>query len=252
MNVTTFIALKEVSPMIKVTVYNEYVHELEDAAVAAVYPKGIHGCIADFLGANEDITVKTVTLSTVEELTDELLYDTDVLIWWGHMAHHRVPDEIAERVYNHVMCGMGFIALHSAHFSKPFTRLMGTTCSLCWREGDRERVWNIMPSHPIAQGIGNYFEIPEEEMYGERFDIPTPDELVFLGWFKGGEVFRSGCCWGKGLGRIFYFQPGHESNPTFFISEVQRIITNAVRWAKPLYRQEKIDCPWTESPEAKL
>lgn len=238
--------------MIKVTVYNEYLHELESEEIAAVYPKGIHGCIADFLGANEDISVKTVTLETVEELTDELLYDTDVLIWWGHMAHHRVPDEISERVYNHVMCGMGFVALHSAHFSKPFTRLMGTTCSLRWREGDRERVWTVMPSHPIAQGIGEYFEIPEEEMYGERFDIPSPDELVFLGWFKGGEVFRSGCCWNKGLGKIFYFQPGHESNPTFFIPEVQRIITNAVRWAAPLYRLPKIDCPHTESPEANL
>ncbi|MBR6635037.1 MAG: ThuA domain-containing protein [Clostridia bacterium] len=238
--------------MIKVTVYNEYIHEVESEEIAAVYPKGIHGCIADFLGTNEDITVKTVTLETVEEITDELLFDTDVLIWWGHMAHHRVPDEISERVYNHVMRGMGFIALHSAHFSKPFTRLMGTTCSLCWREGDRERVWTVMPSHPIAQGIGNYFEIPEEEMYGERFDIPTPDELIFLGWFKGGEVFRSGCCWNKGLGRIFYFQPGHESNPTFFIPEVQRIITNAVRWAKPLYRLPEIECPHTPSPEDNL
>lgn len=238
--------------MIRVTVYNEYLHEVESEEIAAVYPKGIHGCIADFLGANEDISVKTVTLETVEELTDELLDNTDVLIWWGHMAHHRVPDEISERVYNHVMCGMGFVALHSAHFSKPFTRLMGTTCSLKWREGDRERVWTVMPSHPIAQGIGEYFEIPAEEMYGERFDIPAPDELVFLGWFKGGEVFRSGCCWNKGLGKIFYFQPGHESNPTFFIPEVQRIITNAVRWAAPIYRLPKIECPHTESPEAKL
>ena len=238
--------------MIKVTVYNEYVHELEDESIAAVYPNGIQGCIADFLGANEDIEVKTVTLSTVSELTAEALDNTDVLIWWGHCAHEKVPDEISELVYNKVMCGMGFIALHSAHFSKPFRRLMGTTCSLCWREGDRERVWNIMPSHPIAQGIGNYFEIPAEEMYGERFDIPAPDELVFLGWFKGGEVFRSGCCWTRGLGRVFYFQPGHESNPTYYIPEVQRIITNAVRWAAPSYRLPNIDCPHTPSLEASV
>ncbi len=238
--------------MINVTVYNEYVHELEDESIAAVYPKGIHGCIADFLGADDDINVKTVTLSSVEELTKEALENTDVLIWWGHCAHEKVPDEISELVYNQVMCGMGFIALHSAHFSKPFRRLMGTTCSLCWREGDRERVWNIMPSHPIAQGVGDYFEIPEEEMYGERFDIPSPDELVFLGWFKGGEVFRSGCCWTRGLGRVFYFQPGHESNPTYFIPEVRRIINNAVRWAAPLYRQPSVECPHTPSPEAAL
>lgn len=238
--------------MINVTVYNEYVHELEDEKIGAVYPKGIQGCIADFLSANDDINVRTVTLSTVEELTDEALENTDVLIWWGHCAHEKVPDEISERVYNKVMCGMGFIALHSAHFSKPFRRLMGTTCSLCWRDADRERVWNIMPSHPIAQGIGDFFEIPEEEMYGERFDVPTPDELIFLGWFKGGEVFRSGCCWNRGLGRVFYFQPGHESNPTYYIPEVQRIITNAVRWAEPTYRQPSIECPQTPSPEDNL
>ncbi len=238
--------------MINVTIYNEYLHEVESEEIAAVYPDGIHNCIAAFLGKNEDMQVKTVTLSTVEELTDELLNNTDVLLWWGHMAHHKVPDEISERVYNRVMCGMGFIALHSAHFSKPFRRLMGTTCSLCWREGDRERLWNIMPSHPITQGIGNYVEIPAEEMYGERFDIPAPDELIFMGWFKGGEVFRSGCTWYRGLGKVFYFQPGHESNPTYHIPEIQRIITNAVRWAAPLYTLPQIDCPHVESPEANM
>lgn len=238
--------------MINVTIYNEYLHEVESEEIAAVYPDGIHNCIAAFLGKNEDMQVKTVTLSTVEELTDELLNNTDVLLWWGHMAHHKVPDEISERVYNRVMCGMGFIALHSAHFSKPFRRLMGTTCSLCWREGDRERLWNIMPSHPIAHGVGNFIEIPAEEMYGERFDIPAPDELVFMGWFKGGEVFRSGCTWYRGLGKVFYFQPGHESNPTYHIPEIQRIITNAVRWAAPLYTLPQIDCPHVESPEANM
>lgn len=239
--------------MIKVTVYNEFVHEKNDEEVRAVYPDGIHNCIAGFLNEYDDIQAQTVTLETVSELTDEVLAETDVLIWWGHMAHHEVPDEVSERVYNAVMCGMGFIALHSAHFSKPFKRLMGTTCSLNWREGDRERVWNIMPSHRIAQGIGDYFELPVEEMYGERFDIPTPDETVFMGWFAGGEVFRSGCCWNKGLGKVFYFQPGHESNPTFKNPNVQRIIANAVYWANSLYRQPSIECPHIpQSPESLL
>lgn len=238
--------------MIKVTIYNEYKHELEDERIAAVYPKGIHGCIADFLSADGDMEIKTFTMHNVEEITDEVLKDTDVLIWWGHCAHEAVPDEVAARVHNHVMCGMGFVALHSAHFSKPFIKLMGSTCSLCWRDGDRERLWNIMPSHPIAQGIGKYIEIPEEEMYGERFDVPTPDELIFLGWFRGGEVFRSGCVWNKGLGKVFYFQPGHESNPTYHIPEIQRIITNAVRFVAPRYRLPQIDCPNVSSPEADM
>ena len=236
----------------KVLIWNENIHEKQMPEVTENYPGGIHEYLASFL-SSDDVQVRTATLDDEEcGLTDEVLSDTDVLIWWGHMAHECVPDDLVERVYNRVMRGMGFIALHSAHFSKPFRRLMGTTCSLCWRDGDRERVWNIMPSHPIAQGVGDYFEIPEEEMYGERFDIPTPDELIFLGWFKGGEVFRSGCCWNKGLGKVFYFQPGHESNPTYFIPEVQRIISNAVYWAAPLYRQPSIECPHTPSPEEAL
>ena len=236
--------------MIKVTVWNEYLHEQRETAVAAVYPEGVHGCIAAFLGANDDIFVRTATLDRPEcGLTEDVLRDTDVLLWWGHCAHDKVPDEVAARVCRHVQCGMGFIALHSAHFSKPFRRLMGTTCSLCWREGDRERVWNIAPSHPIMQGIDAYFELEQEEMYGERFDVPTPDETVMLGWFAGGEVFRSGCCWTRGLGKVFYFQPGHELYPIYYHPAVQRILTNAVRWAIPVRRVNEIDCPCTESAE---
>ena len=235
--------------MIKVTVYNEYIHEVESEEIAAVYPKGIHGCIADFLGANEDIIVKTVTLETVEEITDELLFDTDVLIWWGHMAHDKVPDKLVEKIRNRVLGGMGLVVLHSGHHSKIFKSLMGTTCNLRWRDGDRERIWNINPYHPIAKGIPDHFSLPVEEMYGEQFDIPTPDEIIFLGWFSGGEVFRSGCCWTRGLGRIFYFQPGHESNPTFHNEYVQRIIINAVRWANPVNPvREPIPCPHKKVP----
>ncbi len=236
--------------MINVTIWNEGRHEKTHENVKAVYPKGIHGCIADFLGVNDDLNIRAVTLDDPDNgLPDEVLNDTDVLIWWGHMAHQDVPDELAERVHNRVMCGMGFIALHSAHFSKPFKRLMGTTCSLKWRDDDRERVWCIAPNHPIAKGIPESFNIPVEEMYGERFDIPTPDEIVFMGWFKGGEVFRSGCCWQRGLGKVFYFQPGHESNPTFHIPEIQKIITNAVYWANPLKIEPEIICPWVPSIE---
>lgn len=236
--------------MINVTVWNEGRHEKTDAEVGAIYPNGLHGCIASFLSTDEELNVRAVTLDDPDNgLPDDVLNDTDVLIWWGHMAHHDVPDELAVRVHNRVMCGMGFIALHSAHFSKPFIKLMGTTCSLKWRDGDRERLWCINPSHPIAKGIPEKVEIPVEEMYGERFDIPAPDETVFLGWFKGGEVFRSGCCWYRGLGRVFYFQPGHEGNPTYHIPEIQQIIKNAVHWATPEKIVDKIECPWVEAAE---
>ena len=220
--------------MINVTVWNEGVHEKTSNEVAGVYPAGIHGCIKNFLSTQDDMRVRTATLAQRRcGLSDEVLDSTDVLIWWGHMAHEKVPDKIVEKIHSRVLAGMGLIVLHSGHHSKIFKKLMGTTCNLRWRDGDRERLWCVNPAHPIAQGIPAHFSLPVEEMYGENFDIPAPDELVFIGWFSGGEVFRSGCCWQRGLGRIFYFQPGHESNPTFHNEYVQRIIINAVRWAAP-------------------
>ncbi|MBP3696101.1 MAG: ThuA domain-containing protein [Clostridia bacterium] len=236
--------------MIKVTVWNEGVHEKTSNEVAGVYPAGIHGCIKNFLSTQEDIEVRTATLAQRRcGLSDEVLDNTDVLIWWGHMAHDKVPDKLVEKIRTRVLGGMGLVVLHSGHHSKIFRALMGTTCNLRWRDGDRERIWNINSNHPIAKGIPDHFSLAVEEMYGEQFDIPAPDEIVFLGWFSGGEVFRSGCCWTRGLGRIFYFQPGHESNPTFHNEYVQRIIINAVRWANPVNPvREPIPCPHKKVP----
>jgi trehalose utilization protein len=188
--------------------------------------------------------VGTATLDQPDHgLTAEVLDKTDVLIWWGHMAHGEVKDEIVARVKTRVLEGMGLIVLHSGHYSKIFKALMGTTCSLKWREStDKERLWNVMASHPIAAGIGEYFEIPNEEMYGEPFGIPTPDELIFISWFTGGEVFRSGATWYRGNGRIFYFRPGHETYPTYHHAQVRQVIVNAVRWARPTVRIPDV-CP---------
>ena len=229
--------------MIKVTVYNEAVHEKLDEAVREIYPQGIHGAIKEFLDADGDFQIRTVTLDDVQSITKELLDDTDVLLWWGHLAHHMVPDEVAQLVQEAVLGGMGFIALHSGHHSKPFRKLMGTTCNLSWREdGDMERLWVIKPGHPIAQGIDRYFEIPHDETYAEPFDIPEPDELVFGTWYEGGEIFRSGCCWNRGHGKVFYFQPGHETFPVFKDKNVQTVIKNAIHWAKPVVRLP-LECP---------
>lgn len=228
---------------INVTVWNEFRHEKESEQIKKVYPNGIHNAIADFLKENEDFNVRTAVLDDPEcGLTDEVLDWTDVLIWWGHEAHQEVPDIIAEKVQQSVLKGMGFIPLHSAHFSKPFMRLMGTSCTLRWRDGDKERIWVCAPSHPIANGISEYFELPVEEMYGEYFDIPKPDETVFIGWFSGGEVFRSGCTFTRGHGKIFYFQPGHEANPTYYNENIRKILVNAVNWAAPTSKVKIIEC----------
>lgn len=222
------------SAPIKVTVWNEFRHEKIHAEVKKHYPDGIHQVIAAFL-RESGFAVRTATLDEPDHgLPTSVLDDTDVLIWWGHMAHQEVRDEIVEAVAARVLGGMGLIVLHSGHYSKIFKRMMGTTCSLKWREaGEHERIWVIDPAHPVAEGLEQYFELPHEEMYGERFDIPTPDNLVFVSWFPGGEVFRSGCAYHRGNGKIFYFRPGHETFPTYHDKNVQKVIANAVRFTCP-------------------
>ena len=218
----------------KVLVWNEYRHEKTKPGVSDIYPDGIHGAIAEFLKSPQ-VEVSTATLDEEDHgLTEKVLRETDVLLWWGHIAHDEVREEIVERVHKRVLDGMGLIVLHSGHFSKIFKKLMGTTCDLKWRvAGEKERLWVVNPSHPIVAGIGEYIELEEEEMYGEHFDIPEPDQLIFLSWFEGGEVFRSGCTYQRGKGKIFYFRPGHETYPTYHNPAVQRVIQNAVEWVKP-------------------
>ncbi|NGM69543.1 trehalose utilization protein ThuA [Natronolimnobius sp. AArcel1] len=218
----------------QVTVWNEFVHEQENDTVTDLYPDGIHATIAETL-EEHGFDTQTATLQEPEHgLTEDVLKETDVLTWWGHTAHDEVDDEIVERVKQHVLEGMGLLVLHSGHFSKIFRELMGTTCALKWREAaERERLWVVEPSHPIADGIDEYIQLEEAEMYGEHFDIPQPETLVFNSWFEGGEVFRSGCCYRRGSGKIFYFRPGHETYPVYHNEEIQQVLANAVEWAAP-------------------
>ncbi len=233
----------------KVLVWNENLHEKETPRITELYPGGLHGYIASFL-KSDDVEVSTATLDDPEcGLTDDVLKETDVLVWWGHMAHEKVPDEIVERVHSYILSGMGLIVLHSGHYSKIFRRVTGTSCTLKWRDGARERIWTIKPNHPIAEGIDETFVLDCEEMYGEPFDIPEPMETIFMGWFNGGEVFRSGCTWVRGNGKIFYFQPGHETNSAFHNENVQKIIKNAVKWACPIKKNLPLVCPHTKPLE---
>lgn len=223
---------------IRVTVWNEFIHERSNSLVRGIYPRGMHETIADSLRAQmgDAVQVRTATLDEPEHgLTAQVLQQTDVLTWWGHAAHGRVDDEVVKRVHQRVLDGMGLLALHSAHISKPFVKLMGTSCMLRWREaGEKERLWIVNPSHPIVEGFeSEHFELPNTEMYGEFFDIPAPDELIFISWFEGGEVFRSGCTFKRGKGKIFYFRPGHETFPIYHDANVQRVLANAVKWAAP-------------------
>ena len=245
--------------MIRVLIWNEFHHEQRNAQVKEIYPEGMHVCIRDFLKENEDMEIRTATLFDTEYclsetagLSDELLQNTDVLIWWGHCKHALVPDEWAAKVAARVNAGMGFIALHSAHNAKAFRTLMGTSCSLQWRlSEDHERLWNVAPRHPVMQGIPEYFELDVEETYGERFDIPEPDETLMIGWFSGGEVFRSVCTFTRGAGRILYIQPGHEAYPSFKNPCMKQLIQNGVYWVAPTCTG-RVRCVHAEvSPEEK-
>lgn len=220
---------------LQVLVWNEGQHEKRNKTVQQIYPHGICAPLVESLRAQGDIHTQMVTLDDPEQgLSEETLAQTDVLVWWGHVAHDQVRDEFVDRVQRRVLEGMGLVVLHSGHHAKIFRRLMGTTCSLRWREdGLHERLWVVDPGHPIADGLPPYFEIPQDEMYGEHFDIPAPDAVVLISWFAGGEVFRSGCCFHRGRGKIFYFRPGHETFPVYYQKEVQQVIANGVRWAAP-------------------
>ena len=225
-------------PGTRITIWNEFIHERTKPDVRELYPDGIHHVIrhalAEILG--NDISIGCATLDQPEHgLSDEVLHNTDVLLWWGHAAHDQVDDAIVAKVHRRVLAGMGLIVLHSGHASKIFQRLMGSSCMLRWRDaGELERLWIVSPGHPILAGIEQpYFELPATEMYGEHFDIPEPDELLLISWFEGGEVFRSGCTFRRGQGRIFYFSPGHETFPIYHNVNVQRILANAVQWAAP-------------------
>ena len=225
---------------IRVTVWGENFHEHSDRdreGMAERYPDGMHGTIAGGIAAllGDAVQVRTATQDQPENgLTAEVLDNTDVLTWWGHATHGSVDDAVVDRVHSRVLGGMGLLALHSAHFSKIFIKLMGTTCSLAWRNsGDTELVWNVSPSHPITQGVPQPIRIESHEMYGEYFDIPAPEELVFLSTFSGGEVFRSGCCWRRGKGKVFYFSPGDQEYPVYNQPDIQRVLANAVVWARP-------------------
>ncbi|AAT88324.1 glutamine amidotransferase [Leifsonia xyli subsp. xyli] len=224
---------------LRVTVWNEGVHETTQPEIAAIYPDGIHRAIATGLSEllGDAVLVRTATLADPEHgLSEQVLAETDVLLWWGHIAHDQVTDAVVERVREHVLGGMGLIVLHSGHFSKIFTRMLGTTCSLRWRNlegGERELVWNVNPAHPIAEGVEQPIVIEAQEMYGEFFDIPAPDDLVFISSFTGGEVFRSGVTFTRGRGKIFYFSPGDQEYPVYFHPQVRRVLANGVRWAAP-------------------
>jgi trehalose utilization protein len=218
----------------RVLVWNEHRAEREIRAARSIYPDGIHAAVAHALREHlPGVEVVTATLDDPEAgLSADAVDTADAIVWWGHRAHDEVPDGAVERVVSRVRRGGGLIVLHSAHLSRPFRALLGTPCTLEWREADDlERVWTVAPDHPIAAGVPSPFVIPTHEMYGEPFAIPAPDELVFVSWFSGGEVFRSGCCYRRGEGRIFYFSPGHETFPVYHQPEVARILANAVVWA---------------------
>ena len=235
---------------IRVTIWNEFRHEKSKEHVKALYPEGLHAFVRDFLSDCDDMEVRIASLDEPEQgLPDEILNNTDVLLWWGHCAHNEVDDALVERIRQRVYAGMGFFGMHSAHESKPFRAILGTTGMLSWGRNQRCIVWNVMPTHPIAEGVDMNFEL-EEELYAEPFYIPTPDELIFTTWYEDGFIFRGGATFRRGLGKIFYFHPGHESCKSFYNKNVQQVYKNAIRWLAPARLSYELPdrCPHLTEP----
>ncbi len=207
-----------------------------EARAASLHPDGIAATIAtalrEQLGTAADVTTAGQHESD-QGLPDSILAAADVLVWWAHEGHDQVSEDTVDRVQKQVLEGLGLLVLHSAHHSKIFRRLTGTSCDLNWREAqDEELIWTVDPSHPIAVGIDPPIRLEHHEMYGEPFDIPAPDRLVFISSFTGGEVFRSGCCFERGSGRIFYFSPGHETDRVYDQPQIRQVLASAATWAR--------------------
>ncbi len=222
-----------------------------------IYPRSIRGAVADGLCefGRDEVVVRTAHQDEPEQgLSAAALAQTDVLVWWGHMRHSELNDAVIGRVAERVLHrGMGFVALHSAHYSKPFRTILDCTGHLKggWSEADQpEEVRVCAPQHPIAHGVHD-FTLASEEMYGGPFDVPPPAVVVLQSYFPAtNRFFPSGIAWsvgagidpnfesgpgrgigqGEGVGRVFYFRPGHESVPTYFHTDVRRVLLNAVRW----------------------
>jgi trehalose utilization protein len=238
---------------VRITVWNEYYQEPKDPRVSAVYPDGIHRVLAEGFEAQfgSEAEVRTAVLADPEHgLTERVLAETDVLVWWAHLKHGEVSDEIVERIRLRVLGGMGLLILHSAIESKIAQALLGTTCRMSWwRHGGRELTWTVEPGHQIAQGVPNPLVIPDGEMYGEPLHVPTPDDLVFITAYEGGEVLRSGCGWKRGRGRIFFLATGHEEYPIYYRDDVRLVLANAARWAKSPTPVETVASKVPQLPE---
>jgi len=212
----------------------------EGTAPKNVYPKDICGAVAEGLKDLKDWEVVEAHLSDPNQgLPDDLLKRTDVLIWWGHRKHEQVSNVLVDKIVSRVKDdGMGFISLHSSHFAKPYKKLMGTPCS--WREyvSDSNTLKVVVKdaNHPIAKGVGE-FTIIHNERYSEPFAVPPPKDVVFEGTYTlnngSPDTSRQGLTWEVGKGKVFYFQPGHETNLVFFDPNIRRIMRNAVEWAAP-------------------
>ena len=231
--------------MVRVTIWNENRHEQSNEHVQKLYPKGIHGAIADLLAQDEAIVTQTATLDEPEHgLSEEVLDNTDVLFGGVIAPTGKFKMKLSTESNSAYSAVWDWWCCHSGHYAKIFKRLMGTNCSFKWREeAERERLWNVAPGHPLTQGIGEQIVLENAEMYGERFDIPEPDESIFISWFEGGEVFRSGCVWRRGHGTIFYFRPGHETYPIYYNQEIGQVLRNAAH-----YCQARVSISTRKSP----
>ena len=92
----------------------------------AAYDHFLGNAIAESLTRQPGLVVKSVRLDDPDQgLPPAVLDECDVLIWWGHLRHKDVSQETVTRVLDRIKAGkMDLIALHSAHWSRPFVEAM--------------------------------------------------------------------------------------------------------------------------------
>jgi trehalose utilization protein len=111
---------------IRVVIWDE-----RQPAQKSVYPNFLGNHLAEYLrnserGRGARLQVRSVGIDDPEQgLSSDVLDNCDVLVWWGHQRHGEISADTAKGIVRRITSGqLSLIALHSAHWSRPFIEAM--------------------------------------------------------------------------------------------------------------------------------
>ncbi|MEZ5042821.1 MAG: alpha/beta hydrolase fold domain-containing protein [Saprospiraceae bacterium] len=151
-----------IDPKIKVVVWDERQKKQQKA-----YPDFMGNHIADYLKKNDLLRVYSVGLDDPEQgLSDEVLENCEVMIWWGHVRHPEISVATSKKLIERVKAGtLEMIFLHSAHWANPFVEAMN--------EVTRQRVEAKYAT--LEAQVTIEFVTPPDSL---RFRVPKLGEMV--------------------------------------------------------------------------